>query len=107
MDNDPHLPPPPPFPQSSNVPAAPAPWQTTDTSLAQVTARPRRSVGIAVLLTILFGPFGLYYTETPLIATLAVIGVIVLAILTAGLSGFVTYPATVVIAAVRASSTVT
>jgi hypothetical protein len=108
MDTDPQLPPPPPIvPQSLNVPAAPARSQTPTTALAPVTARPRRSVGIAVLLTILFGPFGLYYTETPLIATLAVAGVIVLAIVTAGLSGFVTYPATVVVAAVRASSTVT
>ena len=108
MDNDPQLPPPPPIvPQSSNVPAAPAPWQTPTTALAPVAARPRRSVGTAVLLTVLFGPFGLYYTETPLIASLAVVFVILLAILTGGLSGLVTYPATVVVAAVRASSTVT
>ena len=107
MDNDPQLPPPPIVQQPSNVPAAPARWQTPTTTLAPLAARPRRSVGVAVLLTILFGPFGLYYTETPLIASLAVVGVIVLAILTAGLSVFVTFPATVVVAAIRASSTVT
>jgi hypothetical protein len=108
MDNQPHLPPPPPIVRPpSDVPPAPARWQAPTTTLAPIGARPRRSVGVAVLLTVLFGPFGLYYTETPLIATLAVVATVVLAIATAGLSVFVTFPATVVCAAVRASTTVT
>ena len=113
-DNFPALPPPPGPPQEpSLIPGAPASWQQPPALLNQVTipqvpqySRPRRSVGVAVALTLLFGPFGLYYTETPLIATLAVCVVIVLALLTGGLSGFVTFPATVICAAVRASKSV-
>ncbi len=92
----PALPPAPPPGVGGNLPAH-SPTQAT-------LLQPKRSVGAAIVLTMLFGPLGLFYTDTPLVAILVILASLALAVLTAGFSVFLTWPATVVYSAVKASN---
>jgi hypothetical protein len=97
MENtSPALPPAPPSNVGGGLPAY-APTQATVT-------QPKRSVGAAIVLTLLFGPLGLFYTDTPLVAALVILASVTLAVLTAGLSIVLTWPATVVYSAIKASN---
>lgn len=63
---------------------------------------PRKSVGVALLLTILFGPLGMFYSTVS--GALIMLGVsFVLALFTAGLSVLVTWPICVIWGCMAAS----
>ncbi|HEV7427987.1 MAG TPA: hypothetical protein VGQ46_16645 [Thermoanaerobaculia bacterium] len=64
---------------------------------------PTKSVGIAILLTVFFGPLGMFYSTV--IGAIVMFFINVLAIFfTAGLGLFVTWPIGIVWAAMAASS---
>lgn len=83
--------PPPPPPYVQVVPAA------------YVIPRPPKSVGAAILLTILFGPLGMLYSTIPGALIMMAISFI-LAIPTAGISFLITWPICVIWGALAAQS---
>lgn len=66
-------------------------------------SKSKKSVGAAIVLTLLFGTLGLFYVERFWSAVGANILALVLTVATGGLAAVVIYPATVIYAAVRAS----
>jgi zinc-ribbon domain len=70
---------------------------------APVIVVSQKSVGIALLLTFLFGPLGMFYS-TVSGAVIMLIVSIALAFITAGLSVFITWPICIIWGAVAASS---
>jgi hypothetical protein len=70
---------------------------------AYVVLRPPKSVGAAILLTILFGPLGMLYSTVPGALIMIVISVF-LAAITVGLSLFITWPICIIWGALAAQS---
>jgi hypothetical protein len=64
---------------------------------------PQKSVGLAILLTILFGPLGMLYSTVPGALVMLVVSVL-LAFATAGISLFLTWPICVIWGAIAAQS---
>jgi hypothetical protein len=69
--------------------------------VAYVVPRPRKSVGIAILLTFFFGPLGMLYSTVPGALVMLAVSV-VLGLMTAGFSIFLTWPVCIVWAAIAA-----
>jgi hypothetical protein len=82
---------------------APSPAVVQVVPTAYVIARPPKSVGAAILLTFLFGPFGMLYSTVPGALIMMVVS-LVLAVPTAGISVFITWPICVIWGAVAAQS---
>lgn len=64
---------------------------------------PAKSVGIAILLTVLFGPLGMLYSTVPGALIMIVVS-IVLGFFTLGLSLMLTWPISIVWGAMAASA---
>ena len=68
-----------------------------------VVVAPTKSVGISILLTVLFGPLGMLYST--ILGGLVMIGVsLVVGVLTLGLGLFLTWPICVIWGAIAANS---
>ena len=74
-----------------------------ETPVNTVVAVQTKSVGIALILSILFGPLGMLYSTIPGAVVMFIINVIAL-IATAGLGLFVTWPICAIWAAVAANN---
>ena len=68
-----------------------------------VVVTPTKSVGIAILLTILFGPLGMFYSTVKGAIIMIVVSVI-LAVVTLGLGLLITWPASIIWGAVAANN---
>ena len=69
----------------------------------QVVVTPTKSMGLAILLTVLFGPLGMLYVTIPGAITMGILGGIIL-ILTFGFGIFLVWPICVIWAAIATSS---
>jgi hypothetical protein len=64
---------------------------------------PQKSVGVAILLTVLFGPLGMLYSTVPGALVMLLVSV-VLVMATAGISIFITWPICIIWGAIAAQS---
>lgn len=98
-------PPPPQKPQMTPPPQQQAPIYVTQQ--VQVTtpvmARPPKSIGLAILLAFLFGPFGLFYASV-MGGFIMLVGGILFAIATGGVGGFLVWIGCMVWAGVAANN---
>lgn len=90
-----------PLPATIRIPSAQAPARTVAPTYVQVIP-PRKSVGAAFALTFFFGPLGAFYVSA-LGGVLWLIGSIVAAFFTFGLSLFLTWPGVIIWACVLTS----
>ena len=94
-------------PVAQVLPPAPASWNTPPSQPvapvvpAYVLVRQPKSVGAAILLAIFFGPLGMLYSTVPGALVMMLVS-FVLAIMTGGISFFLTWPICIVWAAVAA-----
>lgn len=70
---------------------------------AYVVVRAPKSVGVAILLTVFFGPLGMLYSTVPGALVMMAVSIL-LAIVTAGLSVFLTWPICVIWGAMAADA---
>jgi len=68
-----------------------------------VIVTPTKSMGVAILLTVLFGPLGMLYATIPGALLMIVVGG-VLALMTLGISLLITWPICVIWAAVAVNN---
>ena len=89
------------------LPPAAAAWTTQPPAVtvvpAYVLVAPPKSVGVAILLTVFFGPLGMLYSTVPGALVMMFVS-FVLAIMTAGISFFITWPVCIIWGAMAADS---
>src|SRR4051812_34359508 len=82
----------PPAPPAWNPPPPPPMVQVVQ---PYIVVRAPKSVGVAILLTLLFGPLGMLYSTVPGALIMLVVSVF-LGFITAGISVFITWPVCVI-----------
>lgn len=96
-------------PVAQVLPPAPAAWNTPPPQPvvpvvpAYVVVRPPKSVGVAIVLAVFFGPLGMLYSTVPG-ALVMIFVTLFFGILTAGISAFITWPICVIWAALAADT---
>jgi hypothetical protein len=96
-----------PYQQMPQYPYPPAPVQQVNVVMANNAAPvmlvKQKSVGVALLLTFLFGPLGMFYSTVSGAVIMLIVSV-VLAMFTLGISFFITWPICMIWGAVAANS---
>jgi hypothetical protein len=90
----------PPSPVAWNTPPPPPVVQVIP---PYIVVRPPKSVGLAILLTVFFGPLGMFYSTVPGAFVMMFMS-FVLFFMTAGLSVFITWPICIIWGAMAADS---
>ena len=81
----------------------PTPQPVVQVVPSYVVLRPPKSVGVAILLTVLFGPLGMLYSTVPGALVMILVS-LVLGVMTAGISFFITWPICIIWGALAVDS---
>ena len=94
-------------PVAQVLPPAPVAWNSPQPVIpiapAYVVVRPPKSVAAAIILAVFFGPLGMLYSTVAGALVMMLVS-FVLAIMTAGISFFLTWPICIIWAAVAADA---
>jgi hypothetical protein len=77
--------------------------QNQSSSQRQVVVYPQKSMGVTIILTILFGPLGMFYSTIVGGVVMLIVSLLV-AIFTLGVGLFITWPICIIWAAVATNS---